>query len=85
MLRDLIEKTLELREVNEKQSYFVAKELALIKINILWYPVNIDKNINRLISLKEHILLTFDRHTLAESLVSRIDDTVNQLKEAYLN
>ena len=45
MLDSLIASTLELREYDNRASYFIAKELALIEISLLWHPHLFDDNI----------------------------------------
>lgn len=59
MIDSLIEQTLKLKTIDERASYFVAKELALIQINLLWYPQKNDDATARLKSLAQHVQLTF--------------------------
>lgn len=72
MLDSLIVSTLELREYDNRASYFIAKELALIEISLLWYPHLFDDNIARLKSLAEHVTVTFKDNDTAKELASGI-------------
>lgn len=72
MLDSLIASTLELREQDHRASFFIAKELALIEINMLWYPHKFDDNIARLKSLAQHVTITFKNNDLAKQLASDI-------------
>lgn len=72
MLDSLIATTLELREKDHRATYFIAKELALIEINLLWYPHKFDDNIARLKSLAEHVTVTFKNNDSAKELASDI-------------
>lgn len=81
MLNALIESTLELREVNEKASYFIAKELALIEVNMLWYPDKLRGNIARLRSLSNHVKITFKNNELSKQLASDIRTIANCIEK----
>lgn len=72
MLDSLIASTLELREYDSRASYFIAKELALIEISLLWYPHMFSDNIARLKSLAEHVAVTFKDNDTAKGLASDI-------------
>jgi hypothetical protein len=72
MLDSLIASTLELREYDNRASYFIAKELALIEISLLWHPHMFDDNVARLKSLAEHVTVTFKDNDTAKELASDI-------------
>lgn len=72
MLDSLIASTLELREYDNRASYFIAKELALIEINLLWHPHQFDDNVARLKSLAQHVTVTFKDNDTAKKLASDI-------------
>lgn len=72
MLDSLIASTLELREYDNRASYFIAKELALIEINLLWHPHQFDDNVARLKSLAQHVTVTFKDNDTAKELASNI-------------
>lgn len=59
MIDSLIEQTLKLKSIDERASYFVAKELALIEVNMLWFPQKNEDTSARLKSLAQHVKLTF--------------------------
>jgi hypothetical protein len=72
MLDKLIALTLELRELDSRASYFIAKELALIEISMLWYPDKFGDNLARLRSLSHHVRVTFKNNELADKLAHEI-------------
>lgn len=72
MLDSLIASALELREHDNRGSYFIAKELALIEINMLWHPHQFDDNVARLKSLAQHVTVTFKDNDTAKELASDI-------------
>ena len=72
MLDSLVASTLELREYDNRASYFIAKELALIEINLLWHPHMFDDNVARLKSLAQHVTVTFKNNDTAKELASDI-------------
>lgn len=72
MLDELIATTLELREYDSRASYFIAKELALIEISMLWYPDKFRDNLARLRSLSQHVKITFKNNDLATKLAKDI-------------
>lgn len=59
MIDSLIEQTLKLKEIDDRASYFIAKELALIEINMLWFPQKNADTVARIRSLAQHVQLTF--------------------------
>lgn len=81
MLDSLIASTLELREYDSRASYFIAKELALIEINLLWYPHMFDDNIARLKSLARHVTVTFKDNDVAKELASDIRQMAHTLAD----
>ena len=80
MFDKFIEKTLELREYNEKISYTIAKELALIEVNMIWYPTRFKENLDRLRSLSQHIQQSFKNNDLAKELASSIRNLIKTLE-----
>lgn len=68
----LIEATLKLKEIDPKASFFIAKELAIIQVNMIWYPDKLGAQATRLRSLAGHVLLTFKRNDDAKLLASKI-------------
>ena len=68
MLSHLIQKTSELRILDQRASFFIAKELAVIDVNLIWYPEKLTDHIARLVSLAEHIRLTFGKYHIAREL-----------------
>jgi hypothetical protein len=69
---DLINATLTLKETDPKASFFIAKELAIIQVNVVWYPDKIGAQATRLRSLAQHVLITFKHNDDAKLLASRI-------------
>lgn len=68
MLSYLIHRTEKLKEVDLKQSFFIAKELSIIEINLLWYPEKLDDHTARMRSLSQHVLITFPNNDDAKVL-----------------
>lgn len=79
MLDSVIATALELRESDRRASFFVAKELALIEINMLWYPHKLGDNLARLNSLAQHVTITFKNNDIAKQLAADIRAKVNSL------
>lgn len=79
MLDSLIAATLELRESDRRAAFFIAKELALIEINMLWYPHKFDDNLARLNSLAQHVTTTFKNNDIAKQLAADIRAKGNSL------
>lgn len=77
-LAHLINEAQSLKEVDLKQSYSIAKELAYINVNILWYPEKMSEHIARLRSLADHVKLTFKGQ--GTDLVAAIKQTALSLK-----
>lgn len=59
MLSALIHKTYPLRQYNHKASFFIAKEISIIEVNMMWYPEKMNDHIARLYSLAQHVMVTF--------------------------
>lgn len=59
MLSYLIHRAAKLKDVEKKQSFFIAKELAIIEVNLIWYPEKLDDHTARMRSLAQHVLITF--------------------------
>lgn len=69
MLSYLINRVKTLKEVDKKQSFFIAKELSIITVNLLWYPEKLNDHTARLRSLAQHVLITFPNNDNAKALV----------------
>lgn len=83
MLDHLITATLELREADPKASYFIAKELAIISLNMLWYPDKVEDEVARLRSLANHLLITFNKNKQATTLASNMNTTAFLLSTSF--
>lgn len=68
MLSALIHKAHLLQDVEPKQSFHIAKELAIIELNLLWYPDKFDDHMARMRSLAQHVLVTFKDSDKAKEL-----------------
>lgn len=81
--RSLIKKSIELIDENEKLSYSVAKELALIELNLIWGKDSIQSSSNRLKSLSEHIIVSFNKSDKAKEMAKDVKELASTLKEKY--
>lgn len=68
MLSCVINQASKLKDANLKQSFFIAKELAIIEVNLIWYPENLDTHAARLKSLAQHVTITFPGNEEAKTL-----------------
>lgn len=68
MLSALIHKAHKMREIDSRQSFHIAKELAIIELNLLWYPDKFDDHMARMRSLAQHVLTTFKDSPQAKEL-----------------
>ena len=75
-LNELIAQTLKLKPINERMAYYVAKEIALIELNIMW---NKDNNKSRLKSLAVHVKDTFKKSVDADELVKLLIDRADSV------
>ena len=80
MLGHLITQTEQLKETDLRASFHIAKELAIIEIQIKWHPEKLDAHINRLWSLGEHVMITFKKSQTARTLALDIRNTAMSLK-----
>lgn len=64
----LIDQTIKLKAIDARASYFIAKELAMIELNEVWYPEKANDNRARLKSLAQHVTLTFKGDKDAQEL-----------------
>lgn len=71
----------ELKPIDAKASYFIAKELALIDISLLWYEDKHDDNISRLHSLAQHVTTVYKNHIKSKIVASAIKIRASQLSE----
>lgn len=76
MLNSLIQQALKLKKVDERASYFIAKELALIEINLTWFPYKNLDSTARLRSLAQHVKLTFKDNDDAKELADMLNKSV---------
>jgi hypothetical protein len=81
MLDDLVSSTNKLIDYDEKASYFIAKELALLEINLMWFPSKYAENVARLRSLADHVNITFKNNTHGKKLAADIRETANRLSK----
>lgn len=70
MLSYLIHRTQKLIDVEKKQSFFIAKEISIIEVNLIWYPEKLRDHTARLRSLAQHVLLTFPGNDDAKVLAT---------------
>ncbi len=70
MLSYLLHRAEKLRDIEKKQSFFVAKEISIIEVNILWYPEKLSDHTARLRSLAQHVLITFPGNDDAKLLAT---------------
>ena len=61
MMNPLVRKMLQLKEIDRKASYYIAKEISILSLNVMWYPDDLLNTANRIDSLVEHILVTFKK------------------------
>ena len=74
----------ELKPLDAKASYFIAKELALIDISLLWYEDKHSDNIARLNSLAEHVKLTYKGNVKSKIVAGAIKSRANEIEEEYI-
>lgn len=79
MLTTSIKEAENLKKINLKAAYNIARELANINVNILFYPENIQKNISRLKSLADHVKIEFKEY--GKNLIKEIKDTIARMGE----
>ena len=77
MLGCLIDCAAELKEADHRASFFVAKELSLIEISLMWYPEKLSDNVARLNSLADHVAVTFK--DVGAALVANIRQVAHAL------
>ncbi len=68
MLSSLIHKAHALKEQDAKASFFVAKEIAIIELNMMWYPEKMADHVARMHSLANHIMTAFKHSDNAKVL-----------------
>lgn len=83
-MNSYVKRALQLKVIDPRASYFIAKELALINVNMLWYPEKEVDYANRLISLAEHITTTFKKNAIAASLADDVSELGRDIL-AYLD
>lgn len=70
MLSYLIHRAQKLKDAEKKQSFFVAKEIAIIEVNLIWYPEKLEDHTARMRSLAQHVLITFPGNDDAKVLAT---------------
>lgn len=81
MLDSLLEMTIDLKQYDNKASYFIAKEIVLIQVSLLWYPEKLKDNVERLRSLANHVRVTFPNNNCAKNLTVAIRETSKSLSD----
>lgn len=71
----------ELKPIDAKASYFIAKELALVEISLLWYEDKYQDNISRLNSLAQHVTIAYKNHIKSKIVSGAIKARARQLAE----
>lgn len=80
LLDKLLSSLIELREIDgTKAAYFIAKELVLIDLNIIWNPHKIADDKARLLSLAQHVDVTFKDRPEAKEIIKMIKRMASEL------
>lgn len=83
LLDKLLRPLIALKEIDgTKAAYFIAKELALIDLNIIWNPHKVDDDKARLLSLARHVELTFKDQPEAKKIIEIIHTMASQLNSS---
>jgi len=85
MLSMAIHKTHVLKDINPKASFYIAKELAVIEVNIMWFPEKINDHVARLYSLSQHVLTTFKNNDDAKVLAVLIRNKALKISSTLEN
>ena len=81
MMNPLVRKMLQLKEIDRKASYYIAKEISILSLNVMWYPDDLLNTANRIDSLVEHILVTFKKHDIAKSVCDELQELAGSIRE----
>lgn len=80
LLDKLLHSLIQLREiVGTKAAYFIAKELVLIDLNIIWNPHKAADDKARLMSLAQHVKVTFKDQPEAKEIIRLIKKMASRL------
>ena len=73
LLDRLLDSLVKLRDIDgTKAAYFIAKELVLIDLNTIWHPHKGADDKARLLSLAQHVKLTFKDRPEAREIINMI-------------
>lgn len=80
LLDKLLHSLIELREIDgTKAAYFIAKELVLIDLNIIWNPHKAADDKARLMSLAQHVKVTFKDQPETNEIIRMIKKMASRL------
>lgn len=78
--RPLLKQVYLLNEIDSKLSYSIAKELAIIELNLLWEKDSDETTANRLDSLSSHILRSFKESNVAKDLAVKVKALASSIR-----
>lgn len=81
MMNPLVRKMLQLKEIDRKASYYIAKEISILSLNVMWYPDDLMNTANRIDSLVEHISVTFKKNDIANSVCVELKELADSIRE----
>ena len=80
LLDKLLHSLIQLRDIDgTKAAYFIAKELVLIDLNIIWNPHKVADDKARLMSLAQHVQVTFKDQPEANEIIRMIKKMASRL------
>lgn len=82
LLTPIIWDSYALELIDSKASYFIAKELSIIQLNIMWHPEKLASHVDRLRSLSIHVKRAIE-HTDAVELSAEILQVVDWIENNY--